>query len=427
MRSELFRIPIEVGGVPLFGFGALLLAWLVFAGLWAWRSWSRPDGKAEFASLAPVFAVVTAAIIVLPRFAPGGLPIRGYGVMLVIAASSGLAMAIHRARSRGLDSDAVLSMAFGMFVLGIAGARLFFVIEYWDVAFAGDTFLEGVKKALLFTEGGLVVYGSLIGGAIAFAWFCFRHRVSALAMADIIAPSLAIGLAIGRIGCLLNGCCYGGTCDRPWAVTFPRMSSADRMSPPYADQAAGGEFHGFRWQQDPRDNRAVVTRVVPGSAAAGAGLATGAEIKTIGGETIASGSTLGDAILGRCLAGLPIELGLASGARVTVPPAPQRQRSLPVHPTQLYSAINAGLLGWFLWLYYPRRRRDGEVAALLLTIYPVGRFLLEIIRTDESAFFGTGLSISQNVSLLLLGLMAPTWAYLLTRPLGPANRLSAAS
>ena len=82
---------------------------------------------------------------------------------------------------------------------------------------------------------------------------------------------------------------------------------------------------------------------------------------------------------------------------------------MPLHPTQIYSSINAGFLAWLLWSWYPTRRRDGEVVLLLLTIYPVSRFLLEIIRTDEAAIFGTGLSISQNMSLGMLAVAALGW------------------
>ena len=89
-----------------------------------------------------------------------------------------------------------------------------------------------------------------------------------------------------------------------------------------------------------------------------------------------------------------------------------------MHPTQIYSAIDAGLLGWLLWAYFPFRRRDGECIALLLTIHPITRFLLEIIRTDEPAVFGTGLSISQNISFVLLACGAGLWWYLSRRPRG---------
>jgi phosphatidylglycerol:prolipoprotein diacylglycerol transferase len=87
-----------------------------------------------------------------------------------------------------------------------------------------------------------------------------------------------------------------------------------------------------------------------------------------------------------------------------------------VHPAQLYSTITAALIGWVLWSYYPLRRRDGEVIALMLMIYPISRFLEEIIRTDEQAVFGTGLSISQNISLAVFVSGIGLWFYLSKQP-----------
>src|SRR5205823_8254718 len=75
--------------------------------------------------------------------------------------------------------------------------------------------------------------------------------------------------------------------------------------------------------------------------------------------------------------------------------------SLPVHPTQLYSAIDGLVLLFLLSAYYPLRRRDGEVMALLMVTYPVTRFLVEYLRNDERVFFA-GLTISQNLSVLVL-------------------------
>jgi phosphatidylglycerol:prolipoprotein diacylglycerol transferase len=94
------------------------------------------------------------------------------------------------------------------------------------------------------------------------------------------------------------------------------------------------------------------------------------------------------------------------------------EKSQPVHPTQLYSSLDGLLLCWFLLAYYPYRRRDGEVFAWLLTIYPITRFLIEAIRDDEGAVGGTALTISQNVSLVCLGIAAALWLYLRTRPSG---------
>jgi phosphatidylglycerol:prolipoprotein diacylglycerol transferase len=92
--------------------------------------------------------------------------------------------------------------------------------------------------------------------------------------------------------------------------------------------------------------------------------------------------------------------------------------SLPVHPTQLYSSVNAFLLFTLLMAYYPFRRRDGEVIALLLTLYPITRFLLEWIRCDEPPQFGTTLTISQNVSVLMLVLVIGLWIYVFWQPKG---------
>ena len=420
MRSELFLIPIEVGGVPIFGFGVLLALWTIaLIAIVAWMI-RQPNGRADVMAQLPVFGVVTLLIVGLPWVMPDGLPIRGYGVMLVLAASSGLAMAVHRAQSRGVSADTVLSLAFAMFVLGIIGARVFFVVRYWNDSFAHYPRWEALRKALFFTEGGLVVYGSLIGGAIAFAWFCRRQRLPMLAMADIIAPSLVVGLAIGRVGCLLNGCCYGGACEKPWAVTFPRYHTSDhsagaKYSPPYGDQLSRGEMHGIRLLDDDSTDP---PRVVIGSVRADdvEGLVVGEVVSSIQGVKIRSVQDAYAPMRGLYDNQQSVRLGLASGKTVTLPAAPLRQRSLPVHPTQLYSAINAGLLAWFLWLYYPARRRDGEVVALLLSIYPVARFLLEAIRTDDSLIRGTGLTTSQNVSLLLLAAMVPAWWWLLRQP-----------
>jgi phosphatidylglycerol:prolipoprotein diacylglycerol transferase len=104
------------------------------------------------------------------------------------------------------------------------------------------------------------------------------------------------------------------------------------------------------------------------------------------------------------------------GESAALDPAKLPARSLPVHPTQIYSAIDAALLCWLLWSYYPFRRRDGEVAALMLTLHPISRFLLEIIRVDEPAVFGTDFSISQNISIVLFVLTLVGWALLLLQP-----------
>lgn len=342
MCSELLRIPLEISGVPLFGIGLLLALWLI-GGIAAMVVYAKKSAQHNWKEFVPGWIIGAIAIAILPRFFPEGLPLRGYGLMVLCGSVSGILMAIHRGKQMGIHPDTLLSLAFGMFICGILGARLFYVIEYWDTRFQFGDWPSTLLAVVKFTEGGLVVYGALIGATLAFLVFTYRHKLPALALADLIAPSLLVGLAFGRIGCLLNGCCYGGESDLPWAVTFPRDSL------PYMEQFESGKLVG---ENAPID----------------------------------------------AATGLPANLPT---------------RSLPVHPTQIYSSIDAALLCWFLWSYYPFRRRDGEVTALMLTIHPISRFLLEMIRIDESAVFGTGLSISQNISILLLIATAIGWVFLL--------------
>jgi phosphatidylglycerol:prolipoprotein diacylglycerol transferase len=426
MCSELLRIPYTWGGVPIFGVGVLLAIWAIASAISIYSLVRNNGWSAETLSALPIILLLGAAILFLPRAFPDGFPMRGYGLMLLAGISAGVGMALYRGRRAGLNPELIISLAVWLVVSGVIGARLFFVVEYWHDNFAGRSFRDTLLEILNFPQGGLVIFGGLIGAAIGFVIFVRRQRLPLLAMADLVAPSAAIGLALGRIGCLLNGCCYGGQTDLPWHVTFPRYSSPfelakppdqQRFSPPYEDQASRGEMHGFRIDSRGAEP-AVVTRVDPRSPAEAAGLRKGDSIVAINGTRIERAHDAKAQMFKLFLSHNPLQLTLRSGKTIAIPPVSLPDRSRPVHPTQIYSAIDAALVGWFLWAYFPFRKRDGEVIALLLTIHPVTRFLLEIIRTDEPPVFGTGMSISQNISILLLACGVGLWWYLSRQPLG---------
>ncbi len=435
MCSELFRIPYELGGVPIFGVGVLLAIWTVATAIALAGLVRRHGWRGETWSFVPVMLMLGAAIVLLPTIFPDGLPIRGYGVMLLAGIMAGVGMAMYRARQGGLDHELILSLAIWVVVCGVVGARLFYVIEYWHESFAGKSPRDTLFEILNIPEGGLVIYGGFVGAAVGFAVFVRRHRLPLLAMADLAAPSMMIGLALGRIGCLLNGCCYGGQTDWPWAVSFPQYGSRfeaakptaeRRFSPPYADQAARGEMHGFRLES--RDGRhAVVTRVEPGSPAEASGLRVGDAIKSINGLQVKSTADAKAQLFELFKAQRALRLRRGSGKSVDIAAVAPPARSKRVHPTQLYSAIDAALLGWLLWSFFWFRSRDGEALALMLTIHPITRFLLEYIRIDEPEVFGTRLSISQNISVALLACAVALWWYLSRQPQGVVWPLTAAA
>jgi phosphatidylglycerol:prolipoprotein diacylglycerol transferase len=234
-----------------------------------------------------------------------------------------------------------------------------------------------------------------------------------LAMSDLLAPSLMLGLAIGRFGCLANGCCFGGPADVPWAITFPQGSFA------YERQIARGQLWGFATSADPAA-AAEVTSVAGDSPAAAAGLRPGDRLTSINGWAVRDTAGMAWLLRGAVDRHEPIRLETADGRRLELSTSPMPACSRPVHPTQIYSIINGLLLCLLLLAYAPFCRRDGELFALMLTIYPITRFLLEIIRTDEGAALGTGLTISQNVSLLMLLAIVVLWTYILRQPRGTA-------
>jgi len=413
LHSTLFYIPDEVYGVPVFGVGWLLAIWGVFSvGLLAWLVWRQGLNADTLSYL--LFIVPVAAIIVwlLPILAEEGkgLPIRAYGTMMLVAVLSGTGLAAWRAKRQGIDPDLIVSLAFWMFVPGIIGARAFYVIEYWweDYwpAFERGGLGTLIAAVLRVDKGGLVVYGSLIGGILGLLLFVRKHRLPLFRICDLIAPSLMLGLALGRIGCFFNGCCFAGPCDHALALHFPAGS------PPYHSQVVRGELYGFRLLGDEVDPP-VIGRVDSDSAAEQAGLRPNDRLTAIDGRPVTNKLeavwALNHPEPGREKLLLQVE------GRGTLS-IPMHHRSLAIHPVQLYSSINALLLCLLLLAYTPFSRRDGEVFALMITVYPVARFLLETIRKDEISVFGTGISISQNVSLGLLVLAGALWVYLLKKP-----------
>ncbi len=461
MLQTLFYIPDHIFGLPVFHAGGILfILWAIAVIGLVGRHVYQQGFNGELLGLMGLLAFVGVVILVFlpsllevrdPATGALGLPIRGYGVMVLIGVVSGVGLAVHRAKQRGVDPEMIFSLSLWLFIGGMLGARAFYVGEYWSRQFyhvdaAGQFDLgETLKAVLNIAQGGLVIYGALIGGIVAAIAFMWKYQLGVgrmLKIGDIFAPSMALGLGIGRIGCFLNGCCFGGVCDLPWAVSFPERS------PPFVRQIEKGQLylHGLAFDGSPDKKSVIITAVEPGSAAEKAGLQTGDQIVEIGerapgenriqkkfsvveardGELTTNrppGDTLGDAE--RALMGIR-----GAGTHVVVETAERTDpvqwalgdksdlptRSLPVHPTQLYSALDAILLALLLLAFDPFRRRNGEVFALMLTVHPIARFLLEAIRTDEPKIYPPfGMSISQLLSVVMFVCAVGLWAYIFLR------------
>ena len=131
-------------------------------------------------------------------------------------------------RSRGFSSDALANLLAILVVCGLAGARTFFVAEHWG------WYRADPASALRIWEGGLMFYGSIVFGAAALVAWCLATRTPPLPLLDLFAVAVPVGQAFGRVGCLLNGCCYGRPSDSCLAVSYPPFSI------PYMEQIQAG-------------------------------------------------------------------------------------------------------------------------------------------------------------------------------------------
>ncbi len=150
----------------------------------------------------------------------GVLHVRSYGLMLAIAFLVGTWLALREARRLSLDEDAVITVILVTLLSSVLGARLLYVMEHLE------DFRRQWGSVFALWQGGLTLYGGIVGGTLAGLAAARRLRLPMWTVADALTPSLALGTMFGRIGCFLNGCCYGRPTRMPWGVTFPPDSFA---------------------------------------------------------------------------------------------------------------------------------------------------------------------------------------------------------
>jgi len=286
-----------------------------------------------------------------------GIPLHSYGVMLGLSLVLGWNVTLPLAQRLGLARDKAADCYVVTAATAVAGSRVLYVLtnfsEFTDPA-TGSLSLPAIVSL---RTGGLVAYGGFLGGLLG-SWLYLRKQGFSLRKwADAAVPSLALGLAVTRIGCFLYGCDFGAPLPRSapaWLVkagTFPRWSDG-RGSPAWAQHTLDG-FHV--------DNARCIQQFN------------------------------GDFHDGLC--------HLSASA----------EASAPVHPTQLYESLISWALLALLAFAWKRRRFDGQVLLVATIGYGLARSALEILRDDRSRGALAGLSTSQWIGLGTAAIAAILW------------------
>lgn len=144
----------------------------------------------------------------------GPFMVRWYSLFFALAVAAGVWLGRREARRKGLPVEQIESLAMWSIVGGLIGARLFHVFDNWDVYAANP------QRLLNVWEGGMAVYGGLIGGVLTGTLYALRHKLPAWKVADAAAPGMLLGQAVGRLACIPNGDAFGAPTGVPWAFSY---------------------------------------------------------------------------------------------------------------------------------------------------------------------------------------------------------------
>jgi len=172
-------------------------------------------------------------------FSIGPLTVHTYGLFVALGFVSGILVTVKLGKEDGFPPQQVMDMAFIMILWAIVGSRLLYILINFSYYRAHPL------DALKIWEGGLVFSGGLVAVAVAMAWYLRRRRLPFWKVGDLWAPALALGQAVGRMGCFMAGCCYGRPTDLPWGIVFSHPHTLAPPNIPLHPTQLYSSFGGF--------------------------------------------------------------------------------------------------------------------------------------------------------------------------------------
>jgi phosphatidylglycerol:prolipoprotein diacylglycerol transferase len=296
--------------------------------------------------------------------------VKSYGLMMVIGFLAAVSLIRRLSRDFTPDPQLITNAALYSLVGGVVGARIFFVVHYFD------RFREAPIEVFFIWQGGIELLGGVIAAISIIFFYLVYHKLPIRRYLDVLAIGLMLALVFGRIGCFLNGCCFGKPTDLPWGVRFPYKSFA------YFSQV----------NPDPQRDRPEPHLQLPEEYF----------------------STVDEKGMGF----LKLKEDLTDEQRYEVTRG--KYRCLPVHPTQLYASCLAALWCFVLYLFWRGIQRAGLSSssrklfaksgctfALMFILYGLTRFLIEFIRDDNPFEFAwwtvyKGGTVSQNLGIYMI-------------------------
>jgi len=168
-------------------------------------------------------------------FEIGPLTVRTYGLLLAVSFIAGILLALRRSRARGLNQNQMINMSLLIMLAGIVGARIMYVIPHWNEFSANPLdIISPFQSSGSIGLTGLTMYGGFIAAVLVSILYLRVNRLSIWKACDAFAPSIALGIGVSRVGCFMNGCCFGLPTESALGVVFPAFSAAGSFYPDVA-------------------------------------------------------------------------------------------------------------------------------------------------------------------------------------------------